>query len=283
MTKSPGQAGGRKPERRRADGDDALFSRVRFSGDASVRARRRDDASRGSARDAGRRGATGARGGGAHRARVAGKTHRDDARRARGGHHANGRSATRGALSAALCTAAALSSDARATRSRVGSRRRARARETARGSDTGRDWRVVRLSERASSRERASRVWRALDERVERRRGRETARARAFPGFGGAPRRIEVEVSTRLFSELPELFARRARRRRRQSAARGCLAVGSRRPLERGRAIAARRGATGDAASVFASERISARPPRQNSRLAGGSRRTSRWRTPSRP
>ena len=62
------------------------------------------------------RGATDARGGGAHRARVAGKTHRDDARRARGGHHANGRSATRGALSAALCTAAALSSEVTATR-----------------------------------------------------------------------------------------------------------------------------------------------------------------------
>ena len=97
----PGQAGGREPERHRARRIcDAL--RVRFSSDESVRARRRDDASRGSARDAGRRGATRARDRGAHgRARVAGQAHRDDARRARGGHHAHGRSASRGALSAA--------------------------------------------------------------------------------------------------------------------------------------------------------------------------------------
>ena len=279
MTKGPGQAGGREPERRRADGDDALFSRVRFSGDASVRARRRDDASRGSARDAGRRGATDARGGGAHRARVAGKTHRDDARRARGGHHANGRSATRGALSAALCTAAALSSDGRATRSRVGSRRRARAREAACGSDTGRDWRVVRLSERASSRERASRVWRALDERVERRRGRETGAGARFSGRGAASDSIGRRKSARAKASFRSSCSEGATTSEAERSAR----------LSRSRVTETAGAGACDCGETWGDggrgERlcISARPPRQNSRLEGGSRRTSRWRTPSRP
>ena len=103
----------------------------------------------------------------------------------------NGRFTGGGALSAATRTAAARFSDAKATRSRVGSRQRAHASETVRESDTGRGWRDVRECESASSRERASLVWRALDECVDKatRNAKHTwADGARFSGFGGVRR-----------------------------------------------------------------------------------------------
>jgi hypothetical protein len=126
----------------------------------------------------------------------------------------------------------------------------------------------------------ASRVWRALDERVERQTWTRNRRGRAL---------FRVSAGRRAWGTKSK--SARAKASFRSSCSEGATTSEAERSarLSRSRVTETAGAGACDCGETWGDggrgERlcISARPPRQNSRLAGGSRRTSRWRTPSRP